>query len=256
MSWLSQQGETGAAESQLQCRAQGHAFRLPPSSCGSQHQCDVLCPALPTCPAAADVEAETEAQAAAAAAAADEDSKAHSVGLGLHIRGRTAMYEGLTDEDDPARFAYHNELSMAARGGEPGDAERVVDQMAAEGYVPGPRAYHALVLSHVRARDAEGALGAIRRCWDAGVTPLPETYAAVVAAHVAAGDLETAEAVFASNRRAGVDCAKSWQQLVAALLQAGQDEQAMALVKQVGSAPGVGGTHALRACTQDRLLCL
>lgn len=184
--------------------------------------------------AAADVEAETEAEAAAAAAAASDDSKAHSVGLGMHIRGRSAFKEGLTDEDDPARFLFHQSLSQAALAGNWAAAEAAVEEMAQAGYVPGPRAYHALVFSYVKARNASGALGSIRQCWDAGITPLPETYAAVVAAHVAVGDLDTAEAVCASNRRAGVDCSKSWQQLVAALLRAGELEKANDMLSQVG----------------------
>ena len=184
--------------------------------------------------AAGEVEAATEAEVAAAAADAADDSLARSVGL--HLRGRTTFKEGMENEEDPARFVYHRTLKAAAVGGAVNEAEAAVEEMARAGHVPGPRAYHALVCTYVRARHAEGALGAIRRCWEAGVTPLPETYAAVVAAAVSGGDLATAEAVVASNRRAGVDCSRSWQHLVAALFRGGQADKALAAFEQVGGA--------------------
>lgn len=186
--------------------------------------------------AASEVEALAAAEAAAAAADAADDSLARSVGL--HLRGRTTFREGLLDEEDPARWVYHRGLKAAALSGNWAEAESIVDEMARGGHVPGPRAYHALVCAHAQAGDAPGALGAIRRCWDAGVTPLPETYASVVSAAVAEGDLATAEAVVASNRRAGVDCTRSWQHLVVALLKAGEADKGFEVLAQVGWASG------------------
>lgn len=182
--------------------------------------------------AAVSVEEEVAAETAAAQAAAADDVRARSVGL--HLRGRgTVFKDSNTNEYDPERSPYHQVLSDAALHGEYERAEEVMGEMAAAGDVPGARAYHALVYAHVRGGQAGGALDAIRRCWDAGVTPLPETYAAVVLAHVAAGDLDTAEAVLASNRRAGVDCTKSWQQLVAALFREGRGARALEAYSQV-----------------------
>lgn len=175
--------------------------------------------------------AEAEAEAAAAAANAADDTLARSVGL--HLRGRASFKEGATDEEDPARFVYHRLLKAAALGGNWSEAEGVVEDMARAGNVPGPRAYHALVCAYVQAANASGALGAIRRCWDAGITPLPQTYAAVVTAAVGAGDIVTAEAVVASNRRAGVDCTRSWQQLVIALFRAGNADKGAEVLSQV-----------------------
>lgn len=192
--------------------------------------------------AASEVEALAAAQAAAAAADAADDSLARSVGL--HLRGRTTFREGLLDEEDPARWVYHRGLKAAALSGNWAEAESIVEEMARAGHVPGPRAYHALVCAHAAAGDADGALGAIRRCWDAGVTPMPETYASVVSAAVAAGDLATAEAVVASNRRAGVDCTRSWQHLVVALLKAGEAEKGLEVLAQVGRGGGAGGQPA------------
>lgn len=182
------------------------------------------------------------AEEAAAAAAAEQETLARSVGL--HVRGRMIFQEGATDENDPARVPFHRTLRAAATSGNATAAEEVLEDMAAAGLVPGPRAHHALVFSYLRAGQPEGALSGIRRCWDAGITPLPETYAAVVAAHVAAGDLDTAEAVCASNRRAGVDCTKSWQQLVAALFKAGHGAKALEAYSQVGAREAPCGAAA------------
>lgn len=217
--------------------------------------------------AAADVQSQTaaeEAAAAAEAAAAEadarDDSKAHSVGLGLHIRGRAMFQEGATDENDPARLPFHKLLSRAAMMGTHSTAEAVLEDMANAGLIPGPRAYHALVYSYAKSGDDGNALAAIRKCWDAGITPLPETYAAVVAVHVAAGNLVTAEAVYASNRRAGVDCTKSWSQLVTAFFKDEQPERATELLSQVsgvgvrvvGFEPCLTWTHpgTVRGCDQ------
>ena len=198
-----------------------------------------------TGPAAAGVEAASAAEAAAEAAAANDDSLARSVGL--HLRGRLATKEGATDEDDPARMFYHKNLKQAAVAGNWQEAEAVVEDMVRAGNVPGPRAYHALVFSYVKGRAASGALEAIRRCWDAQITPLPETYAAVVHAHVLTGQLDTAAAVCASNRRAGVDCTKSWQQLVTALFKAGQDDKALVAYRQVSQPPALSAAVAMLA---------
>lgn len=151
----------------------------------------------------------------------------------MHIRGRASFRENNTDESDPARHQYHMELKRNATAGDAEAAERTIGNMEAAGLAPGPRAYHAYVFAYVKASKPDGALAAIRRCWDAGVVPLPETYAAVVAAHLGVRDLDTAEAVLASNRRAGVDCTRSWQLLVAGLFRMGAGAKAMEAYAQV-----------------------
>lgn len=213
----------------------GPAQTPAPGAWHPRHGPQLVQCSTPADPAAAGVEAASAAEAAAEAAAANDDSLARSVGL--HLRGRTATKEGAADEDDPARMFFHKTLKQAAVAGNWREAEAVVEELARAGNVPGPRAYHALVFSYVKGRSPAGALEAIRRCWDAGITPLPETYAAVVHAHVLAGELETAEAVCASNRRAGVDCTKSWQQLVTALFKAVQADKAMEAYSQASRQP-------------------
>lgn len=171
---------------------------------------------------------------------AADDTLARKVGL--HIRGRASFRENNTDESDPARHMYHTQLKKAATTGESESAEQIIANMEAAGLAPGPRAYHAFVFAHVKGGSPSGALAAIRRCWESGVVPLPETYAAVVAAHLGARDLDTAEAVLASNRRAGVDCTRSWQLLVGGLFKMGQGAKALEVYEQVrwGGACGEG----------------
>ena len=55
----------------------------------------------------------------------------------------------------------------------------------------------------------------------AGMQPLPESYEAVVRGFVARGDVNTAEEVWASNRRSGVDCSRSWVVVTAAMFRCG-----------------------------------
>ena len=178
----------------------------------------------------------SSAELAAAEAAAVSEHLAQTIGM--HMKGRTVVKVGAIDEEDPARWVWHKALKQAAAAGMFAEAEHIVADMqrAPSSSPPGPRAYHALVFSYVKGRSAAGALGAIRRCWEAGITPLPETYAAVVHAHILAGDLDTAEAVCASNRRVGVDCTQSWQLLTTAQFKAGQTAKAMEAFSQVCAA--------------------
>ena len=161
----------------------------------------------------------------------EEIERARSVGL--HLRGRSTLRQGLVDEADPARLFYHRQLKDAALQGDFDMAEQVLEEMAREGFVPGPRAYHGLAFSHVKGGNAAGALKAIRRCWEAGLQPLSETYAAVTHAFAREGNLETAEAVYASNRRAAIDHGKAWLALATALFQAKDVEHGMQLFMQV-----------------------
>ena len=151
----------------------------------------------------------------------------------MHLRGRATIRQGLVDEADPARVYHHQLLKDAALQGEFAAAEAALEEMARQGHVPGPRAYHALAFSHVKGANAAGALKAIRRCWDSGLQPLPETYAAVIHAFAMEGNMETAEAVYASNRRAAIDYSKAWLALTAAMFQAQDADRAMELFAQV-----------------------
>lgn len=221
MSWLTQQGPLHVGLISSACARVWPPHPLIPA------------PRRPwTITAAGQVEEDSLQEAAIAAAVAADEAAAARVGL--HLRGRATFLQGATDENDPARHPYHRDLKTAAVDGRWEQAEAVLEEMALAGHVPGPRAYHALAFAHVKKRHPSGALDAIRRCWNAGITPLPETYAAVVSAHILAGDLETAEAVWSSNRRAGVDCTKSWQLLVAAWFKSGQGAKALEAYNQVG----------------------
>lgn len=57
---------------------------------------------------------------------------------------------------------------MLAQQGDYVEAEVIMDDMSRNGYVPGPRAYHALIFSHVKGGNATGALAAIRNEFTAG----------------------------------------------------------------------------------------
>ena len=142
-----------------------------------------------------------------------EAEQARSVGL--HLRGKAVVREGLANEDDPARHFWHRcatreggrrwlhsaassctverpakhtrrasavallsttlaaapvcrKLALLAQQGDYIEAEAVMDDMARSGFLPGPRAYHALIFSHVKGDNAAGALAAIRTEFTAG----------------------------------------------------------------------------------------
>ena len=92
------------------------------------------------------------------------------------------------DETSPQRAAYHksvfsndecacpikygdtcSQLFVAAKKGDTITAEDVIREMVADGFQPGPCAYHALVFAYVKKRSAAGALTAIRRAHASGI---------------------------------------------------------------------------------------
>lgn len=62
----------------------------------------------------------------------------------------------------------------------------------------------------------------------------------MVSGYVRRGDMDMAEAVWASNRRSGVDCGLSWLVLTTAAFSSGLEERGMELLEQVGGAVGGG----------------
>lgn len=147
-----------------------------------------------------------------------EAEMAASVGLTLKESAFSAYQHQREQEDDEARFHFHRQLHACAERGDFVNAEGVMKQMNESGMLPGSKAFHALTLAYVKGGYGKGALGAIRTEVSKGVRPLPQTYAAVVLAFLREGDVETAQAVYASNRRAeGVGTEQSWKILTGAL---------------------------------------
>ncbi len=70
-----------------------------------------------------------------------------------------------------SRRARRRRLYAAAKAGQCGEAEGVLQEMAAAGLEPGPRAFHALVVAYAKTGDADRALEAVQR----GYTALRDT---------------------------------------------------------------------------------
>lgn len=139
---------------------------------------------------------------------------------------------------------FSRKLKACAERGDYSESETIVEDMRKFGLIPGPLAFHAFVLSYVKAGHPHGALGAIRKAYDAGIQPTPTTYAAIIHAFLKIGDFNRAEAVYASNRRAGVDSSKSWAVLLAGMLRLGEAERSLALLDQ-GEAEGLTPDSAI-----------
>lgn len=147
-------------------------------------------------------------------------------------------------EDEESRFHLHRMLHAFAERGDFVNCESVIKQMNESNHLPGPKAFHTLILAYVKGGYAKGALGAIRTEVGKGIRPLPQTYAAVVLAFLREGDVDTAQAVYASNVRAeGVPVDQSWRILTGALFSRAADSEAyyqnaMDLLRQ-GEAEGM-----------------
>ena len=114
-----------------------------------------------------------------------------------------------------------SELFLSAKEGKPEAAEEVLRTMLADGFQPGPRAYHALIFAYVKSGSASGALDVIRRahssgkasfmflylrsCVQKGAKPLTESYVILIHAFMKEQNLKTASAVFTSMSRPGAD---------------------------------------------------
>jgi pentatricopeptide repeat protein len=103
-------------------------------------------------------------------------------------------------------------------------------------HIPGPKAYHALIIGYVRGGNPKGALAAIREAWKHDIQPLAQSYAAIVAAFLQVGDIDTATAVYSANRRSSVSAQLSWAALTTAMLTSTSStisERAVALLELV-----------------------
>ncbi|GMH35058.1 hypothetical protein BSKO_02926 [Bryopsis sp. KO-2023] len=130
-------------------------------------------------------------------------------------------------EEDEERAQAHRRLFAAAKKGKPESAEAVIQDMFADGIMPGPRAYHGVIFAYVKAGDSNGALQAIRRAHNAGVMPITESYLVLIHAFVKDGNVKTAEAILASMKRAGADGRQGWLMMVRSLLDTKDLEAAM-----------------------------
>ena len=102
---------------------------------------------------------------------------------------------------------------MAAKNGDREDAEQVILDMAAAGLNPGPRAYHGLVFTYVKASDAEAALDVLRSAYEAGIQPIAESYTVLIHAFMQQNNIEDAQLVLVSMKRAGLDIRNGWLML-------------------------------------------
>lgn len=102
---------------------------------------------------------------------------------------------------------------MAAKNGDTEVAEKVILDMAVAGLMPGPRAYHGLVFTYVKAEDAEAALDVLRSAYEAGVQPIAESYTVLIHAFMQQNNIEDAQLVLVSMKRAGLDVRNGWLML-------------------------------------------
>jgi hypothetical protein len=123
----------------------------------------------------------------------------------MHIRGKATIYENVFDENDPARFQLHRccltswqtvqavpaclrlrdlqralshppawpvldcrQLAALALHGDYEQASELLGQMTQDGFMPGPRAYHAVIFSNVRGGNVAGALAVLQEESNAG----------------------------------------------------------------------------------------
>jgi len=147
-------------------------------------------------------------------------------------------------ESEPQRFNFHRVLLNAASRGLTEVAEDTIEQMRSSDLPPGPRAYHALVFSYVRANLPYEALDTAARAADEDVRLLPETFVVLIYAmlnYARPPDVEKAKMVLESMEAqeglpaeggTGEGGAAGWTMLCTELFRKGLIADAMKEVKQ------------------------
>lgn len=140
----------------------------------------------------------------------------------------------------PGPRAHHALIFSYVKGKNPeGALDAIRNEKNKEGMMSWKRRWRYLIIApwtaaafithtHTQMCDTDPAVAA----FFAGIQPLPQSYTAVIHGFLQKGNIEKAEAVYASNRRAGVPFEKSWAAICTALFNAGEHERGVALLQQ------------------------
>ncbi|PWA57221.1 plastid transcriptionally active 3 [Artemisia annua] len=128
-------------------------------------------------------------------------------------------------EDDSAtttekglRLLFMEDLMDRARSRDVSGVSEVIYDMIAAGIIPGPRSFHALVVSNTLNRDHEGAMNALRRELSEGLCPLPETFTALVRLFGSKGYANRGLEILAAMEKLNYDIRHAWLVLIEELI--------------------------------------
>lgn len=107
---------------------------------------------------------------------------------------------------------------LRARTPDPSAVADSIYDMVAAGLTPGPRSFHALVVSYCLSADEEGAMQSLRRELSTGLRPLHETFVALVRLFGSKGHATRGLEILAAMGKLKYDIRKAWLVLVEELV--------------------------------------
>ncbi|KAK4596697.1 hypothetical protein RGQ29_014647 [Quercus rubra] len=124
------------------------------------------------------------------------------------------------------RFIFMEELMERARDRDSLAVSQVIYDMIAAGLTPGPRSFHALIVSHTLNADHEAAMQSLRRELSAGVRPLHETFVALIRLFGSTGHATRGLEILAAMEKLNYDIRQAWLILVEELIRSRHLEDA------------------------------
>ncbi|KAF3942951.1 hypothetical protein CMV_030446 [Castanea mollissima] len=116
------------------------------------------------------------------------------------------------------RFIFMEELMERARDRDSLAVSQVIHDMIAAGLTPGPRSFHALIVSYTLNADHEAAMQSLRRELSAGVRPLHETFVALIRLFGSKGHATRGLEILAAMEKLNYDIRQAWLILVEELV--------------------------------------
>ncbi|KAL8104248.1 hypothetical protein AgCh_028463 [Apium graveolens] len=142
------------------------------------------------------------------------------------------------------RLVFMEELMGRVRRRDVGGVSDVLYDMIAAGISPGPRSFHALVVSHVLIQDQRGAMHALRRELSEGLCPLHETFIALIRLFGSMGHATRGLEILAAMENLNYDVRQAWLLLTEELVGSNYLEDANQVFLK-GAAGGLRATDQL-----------
>ncbi|KAK1379250.1 Plastid transcriptionally active [Heracleum sosnowskyi] len=142
------------------------------------------------------------------------------------------------------RLVFMEELMVRVRSRDVAGVSAVLYDMIAAGIAPGPRSFHALVVSHVLNHDQRGAMHALRRELSQGLCPLHETFISLIRLFASNGHATRGLEILAAMENLNYDVRQAWLLLTEELVRSNHLEDANKVFLK-GAAGGLRATDQL-----------
>ncbi|KAE9589658.1 putative transcription regulator SAP family [Lupinus albus] len=136
---------------------------------------------------------------------------------------RTRKKKQLSKDDDSSlennlRYTFMENLMDRARNRDSAAVTALIYDMIAAGLSPGPRSFHALVVSHVLNGDEQAAMDSLRRELSSGLRPVHETFVALARLFGSKGRAIRGLEILGAMEKLNYDIRHAWLVLIGELI--------------------------------------